>query len=323
MSPKITNSSSPCLHYLVFTVEADLEELSVFSLESYTKWDSAEFLKQNWCSFSPSLAASHLGLEVFALAQAQGYGAPLEYSYKFDSNSRVVKANFLFRRIGRHQEWLEDFLFYGRGKLPKGHRWVDHCRVEIAYLTPPAPVILRCKTASGIEYKEVKDRYISTARFWYSAVFKTELPSKSLRKSMCDSECKICWHPEDNHVIPNYVINTSYDPQGQNISERHFTTPESTFTARPSKYWLGGVQFNKVTGRKFENSPKTDRRYEKFGIRRGADFSEYRPPSNNKVPQFIYDSTSSEEEYEDVLRDSDSESLSFSLSDTSIEQESV
>lgn len=305
-------------------METELEELSDFSFESHDRWDSSKFIKENWCFFSPALASSNLGLEIFALAQTQGYGAPLEYTFKVDSSSRVTKASLLFRRIGRHQEWLEDYLFYGRGNLPKGHRWVDHCRVDITYLTPPAPVVLRCKTSSGFEYKEVKNRYISTARFWYSAVFKTELPSKADRKSKCDPGCKLCWDQENHNIIPNYVINTTYDSEGKNISERHFTTPETTFTARPSKYWLGGVQFNKVTGRKFENSPKTDKRYVKFGIRPGTDFANFRPPPKSKNPQLIYDSTSSEEEYEDVLRDSDTETLSFSYSDsTSIETASV
>ena len=288
--------------------ESDLEELSAFSLASHENWDVEKFLAKEWCKFSPDLAASHLGLEIFELSQLHGYGDPLEYTYKCDSSGRVTKANLLFRRIGHRRDWLEDFIFYGRGNLPKGHRWVDHCRVELNYITLSAPTLFECRNNSKLDIINLKNRYIGTCRFWYSAEFKSDIPAKPDRKNKCKESCSLCWwKPEEKNLVPVYITKTTYTDKGESISERHFTTPESTFSARPSKRWLRGVPYNKVTGRKFEITPVTDDRYDQPRLHKRSDWSEFRPPTANKVPQFIYDSTSSEDDSDDFSWDSEEE----------------
>ena len=202
---------------------------------------------------------------------------------------RVTKATFLFRRIGYKQDWLEDFLFYGRGRLPKGHRWVDHCSVEVVYLTSPTLFHIECETHPYIDEVSVKSKYIATSRFWYTAEFKSEVPSRLDRDKKCAKSCEHCWSDNKKKAtLPNYMTKTTYSDKGESHLEKHYKLPKSTFTARPPKRGLGGIPFHKVEGLKPDNASVSDSS-DKVRLKRKAQPPEFCPPHPNKVPKFIYE----------------------------------
>ena len=281
-------------------MEGELEECSYESFGSYSPWDTKVFLSKEWCPFTPQIAESHFGIEFFALVTEQGYGDPLFYTCKKDSSGTVVQASFLFRHITRQLDWFEDILFYGRGKIPKGHRWVDHLKIDISYVTPPKSQILRCRTVAGFHYRTVKNRYLVYYSFWLEPKFKGDIPSKKNWHLPCPSPCEFC--EGKITTLPSYRIFCIYNQVGKNISERHFKAPRSTFTARPQKFWLGQVPFRKVAGRAEDYERVHWPKARKLGLREGGElFLKYDQDSN--VPVFIYDSTSSEEEKEDDISD--------------------
>ena len=100
------------------------------------------------------------------------------------------------------------------------------------------------------------------------------------------------------------MAKTTYSDKGESYLEKHYTLPESTFTARPSKRWLGGIPFHKVEGRKSDNA-SVYVSSNKVRLKGKTQPPVFRLPYPNKVPKFIYKESSLDEDLEDLFWDCD------------------